>query len=246
MQTIELERLKIKPGQLILDAGCGSGRHLRAARDRPGSKVVGVDLNWEDLCCCRDHLSACGDQEDLKNSPQKEGDGESRPFLVVKSTVTNLPFPDESFDAVICAEVLEHIPESQRAIRELVRVLKPQGRLAISVPRYLPERICWAISRAYHEEPGGHIRIFRKRELRTLLGNSGLSCFRVNYKHALHSPYWWLKCLVGHKNDNSPLVNLYRRLLEWDIMKRPFVTTLLERLLNPLIGKSMVFYLKKG
>lgn len=245
MQTIELERLKIKPGQLILDAGCGAGRHLRAALDCPGSKVAGVDLHWEDLCRCRDELAGRRNQGDLKESSVKETDDDTKPWLVVKSTVTNLPFPDESFDAVICAEVLEHIPESQRAIRELVRVLKPQGRLAISVPRYLPERICWAISRAYHEEPGGHIRIFRKRELRTLLGSSGLICFRVNYKHALHSPYWWLKCLVGHKNDNSPLVNLYRRLLEWDIMKRPFVTTLLERLLNPLIGKSMVFYLKK-
>ncbi|MDI6726235.1 MAG: class I SAM-dependent methyltransferase [Smithellaceae bacterium] len=246
MQTIELERLKIKPGQLVLDAGCGTGRHLMAAMGRPGIYVVGVDLNWEDLCCCRDQLAGISVPGAQGKSVPGGIDAAAKPWLLVKSTVTNLPFPDESFDVVICAEVLEHIPENQQAIRELIRVLKPKGTLAISVPRYLPERICWALSRAYHQEQGGHIRIYRKRELRAIFKGSGLSCFLVNYKHALHSPYWWLKCLVGHRNNHSRLVNLYRRLLEWDIMKRPLITTLLERLLNPLIGKSTVFYLKKG
>lgn len=246
MQTIELESLKIKPGQRILDAGCGAGRHLRAALDCPGSFVVGVDLLWEQLCQsrgCLTGLDTSGDQERSGAGPIAAA---GNPWLLVRASLTKLPFRDESFDHVICSEVLEHIREDQAALGELVRVLKPGGTLAISVPRYLPERICWAFSRAYHEEPGGHIRIFRKKELQALLENAGLACLRINYKHALHAPYWWLKCLVGHKNDKFPLVNLYRRLLEWDLMKRPVVTALLERLLNPLIGKSMVFYLKKG
>ncbi|MDZ4165810.1 MAG: class I SAM-dependent methyltransferase [Smithellaceae bacterium] len=246
MQTIELERLRIKPGQLVLDAGCGTGRHLMAAMGCPGVYVVGVDLNWEDLCRSRDSLVGYGNPGGLDKSAVAGIDDAGKPCAVIKASVTNLPFQDESFDAVICSEVLEHIRENHEAVRELVRVLKPKGTLAISVPRYLPERICWAISRAYHQEPGGHIRIYRKGELQTLFTSSGLSCLKVNYKHALHAPYWWLKCVVGHKNNTSRLVSLYRRLLEWDIMKRPVVTTLIERLLNPLIGKSMVFYLKKG
>ncbi|MEI7639396.1 MAG: hypothetical protein WCJ37_18930, partial [Syntrophus sp. (in: bacteria)] len=126
------------------------------------------------------------------------------------------------------------------------RILKPGGDLVVSVPRYLPERICWLISRAYHEEPGGHIRIFKQRDLRRLLQDAGTSCERILYKHALHAPYWWLKCIVGHRNDRHPLVRLYKRFLEWDIMQHPPFIRTLERMLDPLLAKSVVYYMKKG
>ncbi|MCG6534907.1 MAG: hypothetical protein L7F78_09495 [Syntrophales bacterium LBB04] len=60
------------------------------------------------------------------------------------------------------------------------------------------------------------------------------------------TPYWWLECLVGHKNETNGFVNLYKRFLEWDIIKHPPLTRGLERMLNPLIAKSMVLYLRKG
>lgn len=250
MQTVELSRLKLKPGQRVLDAGCGGGRHLTAAFDQPGVRVVGLDLNWEDLCSCRENLKNRGKgQEQQLPETQAFRPGLNQPapeWLIIKSSLVALPFRDESFHAVICSEVLEHIPDNELAIRELVRVLKPGGRLVVSVPRFLPERICWAISRAYHQEPGGHIRIYRKGELLAVFQRLGLNAVFINYKHALHSPYWWLKCLVGHKNDRSRPVNLYRRFLEWDIMKRPVWTALLEKILNPVVGKSIVFYLRKG
>ncbi len=250
MQTVELSRLNLKPGQRVLDAGCGGGRHLMAAFALPGVRVVGLDLNWEDLCSCRKNLinSGYGGQQQLPEvQSSRAGLNEAAPeWLIVQSSLIGLPFRDESFDAVICSEVLEHIAANEIAIRELVRVLKPGGMLAVSVPRFLPERICWAISRAYHQEPGGHIRIYRKKELLAALKRAGLTLLFINYKHALHSPYWWLKCIVGHKNDRNRLVNLYRRFLEWDIMKRPRWLSLLDKMLNPLVGKSIVFYLCKG
>jgi len=73
----------------------------------------------------------------------------------------------------------------------------------------------------YHEEPGGHIRIFRKKELQHMLREEGTKCWSVRYKHALHTPYWWLRCLVGHKDEKFPLVKLYKRFLEWDIISVP-------------------------
>jgi hypothetical protein len=63
--------------------------------------------------------------------------------------------------------------------------------------------------------------------------------------HGLHSPYWWIKCAVGVTKDRHPLVRAYHRLLVWDIMRRPRATRLAERALNPLIGKSLVVYLRK-
>ena len=136
----------------------------------------------------------------------------------------HLPFPDAAFDRVICSEVLEHIPDDLGAMGELARVLKPGGTMAITVPRFGPELINWALSDEYHNVPGGHIRIYRKRVLKERLRSVGLTDVGHHYAHGLHSPYWWLKCLVGTTNDTNRFVKLYHRLLVWDIMKAPWPT----------------------
>src|SRR6202021_2633687 len=76
-----------------------------------------------------------------------------------------LPFPSGSFDRVIAAEVLEHIPDDRRALAELARVLRPGGTIAVTVPRWYPELINWVLSDDYHLVPGGHVRIYRRSEL---------------------------------------------------------------------------------
>src|SRR5262249_57115538 len=78
---------------------------------------------------------------------------------------TAMPFPDGSFDVVIAAEVLEHIPADRAALREITRVLAHGGTLAVTVPAWLPERICWRPSDDYHNLPGGHTRIFPRHQL---------------------------------------------------------------------------------
>ena len=110
-----------------------------------------------------------------------------------------LPFADASFDRLIAAEVLEHVPDDRAAIAELARVLRPGGRLAVTVPRWFPERVCWALSSDYHAPavPDGHVRIYRRRVLAARLEAAGLRVDGASYAHALHSPYWWLRCLVG-------------------------------------------------
>ncbi len=233
MLTADFDLLGIRPGDRVLDAGCGTGRHACEIFRTRGADVVGVDLNWNDL------------QKTAFLLDNME-DGHDRSWLVSQADATRLPFRDETFDVVICSEVLEHIPANRTAIAELVRVLKPGKNMAVSVPRFFPERICWALSSAYHNEPGGHIRIYTKKGLISLLEEAGTRCWRIRYKHALHAPYWWLKCLVGHQNEESRWVNLYKKFLEWDIMKHPPLTRGLDRILNPLIAKSVVLYLRKG
>jgi SAM-dependent methyltransferase len=147
---------------------------------------------------------------------------------------------------VICSEVLEHIPDEAEAIREIARVLKPGEIMVVSVPRFLPELVCWALSKEYRSEPGGHIRIYRRRELIRKLEEAGLVCFDTGRAHGLHAPYWWLKCAVGLEKENSKLVKLYHDFLVWDIEKRPWLTRTLERLVNPFVAKSCVLYLKKA
>lgn len=236
MVTVDISGLKLKAQSVVLDAGCGTGRHLRELAKIPGLKIVGIDKNEKDL---RDAGQSLKDVKEIFGYPNNNSS-------VMKADINKLPFADESFDCVICSEVLEHIPRHHDALQELVRVLKPQGDLIISVPRYFPERICWLISPAYHNEDGGHIRIYKKNHLQKMMASNGIKCWKINYKHALHAPYWWLKCLVGLKNEAHWLVKYYKRFLEWDIMQKPFLTRMLEGLLNPLLGKSIVFYLRKG
>jgi hypothetical protein len=74
---------------------------------------------------------------------------------------------------------------------------------------------------------------------------AGLKPYGTHHAHALHSPYWWLKCAFGVDNDKALPVRAYHKLLVWDIMKKPLATRLAEQALNPLIGKSFVAYATK-
>ena len=233
MITVDFHDLKLKPGSLVLDAGCGGGRHLRALAKLPNLNIIGIDKSGSDL---NDALTG------LKNMPEALSDN----YLVSRADIKNLPFAPASFDCVICSEVLEHIPDHENALKELVRILKPQGDLVVSVPRYFSEKICWMISPAYSNEEGGHIRIYKKKKLQKMLANQGIKCWKINYKHALHVPYWWLKCVVGLKNEKNVFIRYYKKFLEWDIMCKPQIVRFIEELLNPIMGKSIVFYLKKG
>ncbi len=235
MLTVDFSKITLKPGARVLDAGCGNGRHLYEAFKQPGVKVVGLDMKSEDVTKARNMMRLM----------EKVGEGGEGVWGVFTGDITSLPFSDRSFDVVICSEVLEHIPDEAKAIQEITRVLKPGEILAVSVPRFFPELICWALSKAYRNDPGGHVRIYRKRELIRKLERAGLVCFDTGRAHGLHAPYWWLKCIVGLKNEDSRLVKLYHDFLVWDIEKRPWLTRTLDRLLNPFVAKSCVLYLKK-
>ncbi|HTZ08241.1 MAG TPA: methyltransferase domain-containing protein, partial [Acidimicrobiales bacterium] len=143
------------------------------------------------------------------------------------------------------AEVLEHIPEDDTAMSELSRVLRPGGTMAVTVPRFGPEVVNWALSNDYHDVPGGHVRIYRRSTLVERLRRAGLRPVGSHHAHALHSPYWWLKCLVGPRRNEQPLVKAYHRLLVWDITRAPWLTRVADRVLNPVLGKSLVLYLEK-
>jgi SAM-dependent methyltransferase len=232
MLTVEFDELKLGHGRRILDAGCGNGRHLCEAYRLQGPVVVGTDLRADE----------CSKSKTMLKLMDKGQAG----WLVMQSDLANLPCKDASFDIVICSEVLEHINDHLRVIKELARVLKEGGDMVITVPRFLPEAICWILSKPYRSEPGGHVKIFRKDGLKRSLEMAGLQCRRISYRHALHSPYWWIRCLVGHKNEEALIVKYYRLFLEWDIKRHHPLVALIEGLLNPLIGKSIVYYLKKG
>ena len=235
MITIDLSRTPLDPGSRILDIGCGSGRHVCEAYRLRRVSVVGADLDFKNVVEARERLI-------FHDQLGEHGGGT---WHLNVSDINHLPYENRVFDLVICSEVLEHIRNDNSAIIELKRVLKPGNYLALSVPRYLPERICWLLSGEYHHVNQGHVRIYRKKKLVRLITANGFTLLDCHFAHSLHTPYWWLKCLIGPKRDQHPLVQLYHRFLTWDIMQKPHLTRVLDSLLNPFLGKSLVLYFRK-
>jgi SAM-dependent methyltransferase len=239
--TVEVGRLGLTPGARLLDVGCGGGRHIRASRHLPGVHAVAVDLGAPEVEETRASL------ELLDKLPA--ADGGSVPAAgawgVMRASVYELPFGEGSFDCIIISEVLEHLHREDDALRELSRVLKPGGVLAVSVPRTLPEAVCWALSPQYRNSPGGHLRIYRRSQLLRLIEAHGYRVTASHFAHGLHSPYWWLRCALGMDNERIWPVALYHRLLMWDLLRRPALTRWIDAALSPLIGKSVVVYAVK-
>jgi SAM-dependent methyltransferase len=237
MLTVDYDTLGLRPGDLLLDLGCGFGRHAFGAVRR-GADVVACDMAHAELVQVRSMFGALHESGEV--APGGLG-------ATAQGDATRLPFANDSFDRIIASEVMEHIPDDATALDELTRVLRPGGTIAITVPAWLPEKVCWALSDAYHAPiaEGGHVRIYTEERLRNLMRSAGLEPGATTYAHALHSPYWWLRCAVGPTNDDHPLVKAYHRLLVWDIEKNPAVTRIAEKLLSPLIGKSVVLYARK-
>ena len=234
MLTVDYDLLDLRPGMTVLDLGCGEGRHAFEAYRR-GADVVAVDWGRSEVETTKRWLGAIAAAGEAPSTARYE---------VVRGDLLHLPFPDASVDRVMASEVLEHIPDDAGAMAEIFRVLKPGGRAAVTVPRYGPERICWALSDTYHANEGGHIRIYRGDVLRTRLRAAGLVPGASHHAHALHAPYWWLKCAVGVDEDPA-VVRAYHRLLVWDLTRRPWLTRTVEKLLDPLVGKSFVVYADK-
>ncbi len=196
MLTVDLDRLGVTRGDRLLDAGCGGGRHCFGAVDR-GALAVGLDLDPEGLRLARAGLR---EREDASGG-------------VLRGDVFRLPFADRGFDRVICSEVMEHVHDYAAATRELCRVLRPGGTIGITIPTATTEHVYLRLCRDYFESPGGHIRIFRPRDLARAMAQAGLRVEGVGFAHSLHSPYWALRAVLGLHDETRGPTRAYRRFL---------------------------------
>ena len=234
MLTFNLKRIHLPPKSKVLDVGCGEGRHIFGSLyEFTDVYCIGLDQDIPSLEKCKEGLEFFIELDSVAT-------------VFMQGSVDKLPFEDNSFDLVICSEVLEHLLDYHVAIDEIYRVLKPGGKFLPSVPSYWPEKICWTLSRAYQNIPGGHVRIFKKRQVINEIINHG---FKYDYSerfHGLHSAYWWLRCLFWKNQDSNFLVRIYKKFLEYQILKSPRWINNLEETINPIFGKSIAFYFEKN
>jgi SAM-dependent methyltransferase len=232
--TVDFRLLPIDSGERVLDLGCGPGRHTWHVCKTDNCSVYAVDYDIEELRKAKWMLDEMDKENETKGS-----------WSVLQGNAMTLPFADGAFDKIVCSEVLEHVIDDEQAVRELLRVLKDDGQLAVSVPTYLPESIYWKLSEAYHTNPGGHIRIYRERQLLSLLRRNKLTVYAVRHKHAFHSIYWLLRCIFGVRNEEALVPRIYHKFLVWQIDSKSGFACRLEGLFDHVFPKSVVVYLRK-
>jgi 2-polyprenyl-3-methyl-5-hydroxy-6-metoxy-1,4-benzoquinol methylase len=163
---------------------------------------------------------------------------------MIRGDTFRLPFRDETFDKIICAEVMEHVHDFRAAARELARVTQPHGMVAVTIPTATSEQLYLRVGDDYFESPGGHIRIFKPRELARGLAQAGLVTVGVGFAHALHTPYWVLRSLAGlPRADRNALVRAYRAFLIRAAVSPAMQW--LEGALNYCFPKSLILYTEK-
>jgi SAM-dependent methyltransferase len=229
--TVDLARLELRPGDTVLDAGCGEGRHCFGALES-GARVVGLDIDPASL------RSAAG-------ALRYRGRELGRMGEMIRGDAFRLPFRDGAFDKVICSEVMEHVHDYRAAARELARVVKRNGRVAVTIPTAISEHLYLRLGDDYFESPGGHIRIFRPRELAEGLAAAGLATTGVGFAHGFHTPYWALRSVMRLPDaDRSRLVRAYRRFLI-RATTSPLLDRIEKRLLDFVCPKSLILYAEK-
>jgi SAM-dependent methyltransferase len=289
MLTIDFNRLGVRPGMRVLDAGCGQGRHSLEVLRR-GAQAVALDLIPHDLKYTRYLLAsmvrdgtapfgaygavpsgahgtapsgAYGTAPPMVHTADSPfahallaAAGEPVPtaappavpsapsYLVLRGNTLRLPFPDASFDRVLCSEVLEHVADPAQAMAELVRVLRPGGLFAASVPTPFSERIFHFGSDEYFNSPGGHVRIFTARRLLAMLGEQGLKPADLHFEHAFHTIYWWVRCVFGLHDEGHPVIRHFKKVLT-HILFSPALCRA-ETVFDWVFPKSMVVYAVKG
>ena len=234
MLTFNLTKYSLNESGTMLDVGCGEGRHIFGImQNYPEMKCIGLDMDDDSLIKAEEGYEFF---ESISNVGAE--------FL--KGSAYSLPFQNNSLDLIVCSEVLEHLHHYNDAVKEIHRVLKPGGKFYASVPASWPEKICWALSKDYQNQPGGHLRIFNQKKLIEEIKKSGFKFLSSEKFHSIHSPYWWLRCLFWKSQDSNFLVNKYKKLLEKHILEKPRFLDSIDKFLNPVMGKSFTMYFEKS
>jgi ubiquinone/menaquinone biosynthesis C-methylase UbiE len=135
----------VPPGANLLDVGCGIGDALLTIP--PGYQLHAIDYAHSNVRIASRRLAGRAD--------------------VRQASIYEMPFPDASMDVALCLEVLEHIEDDRRAVREIHRVLKPGGMLIAAVPYtyYWPQYLKLL----------GHFRHYTRETFSELLSSNGLT-----------------------------------------------------------------------
>jgi SAM-dependent methyltransferase len=233
-QSIDPQLLDISPSDRVIDLGCGTGRHVLELSKRP-AQVIGADISRNDLRIGRFLIEIMRRRDEVQARVHW-----------LQTAGERLPFVDGAFDRVICTETLEHVDDDAVLARELVRVLKPGGILAISVPDEYSEKVFWKLSKNYRTHAGGHVRIYERERIVGLLRDAGLRPYAVRYRHSLETLYWLSHIAFWSDwGKQGRITGAFRRALDSPRTRDSRIVTALDDIGNRILPKSIVVYSRK-
>jgi len=230
IEDINFDLLNLKLESKILDLGCGRGSILIPLWKK-GFYAVGVDINTAYL-------------NEILNSPNLPDEK-----LIIHSPGENLPFEPNTFDIIICREVLEHVSNPELILKEIYRVLKPNSYLCLTIPYYKTERLLNSLNPNWLSI-SGHKNVFSIRTLRDLLQEAGFSIVCITRERFFYTYFWFFHCIfrTPHDGTGRPLKN-YRLtkflFFLWNQLVRIKVSRYIVKLGNFLLPKSIYIYCQK-
>ncbi|NDJ60120.1 MAG: class I SAM-dependent methyltransferase [Chloroflexi bacterium] len=169
VQTI-FEWVQPTDDMLILDIPCGRGFYLNMIRYATNARLVGAELDWDVVLKARANVG---------NLPK---------LTLHNVDIYNMPYPNDTFDAVILSEILEHLDDDVAGLKEVCRVLKPGGVVAITVPNAdypflwdpINRTLEFLFNRPIRRGPlaglwANHVRLYWRDDLRAAVEAGGFS-----------------------------------------------------------------------
>jgi ubiquinone/menaquinone biosynthesis C-methylase UbiE len=169
-----LKELDLQKSDNILDVGCGDGFYLYLLSQMGKYKITGIDSDAVAL----DNVKKQVNSKDIK---------------LLVGDVTKMPFKDNTFSKLVCSEVLEHLPDDRKGLREMYRIMKKGGTLCITVPHwnypFFWDPVNYILQRAFktHIKSGFwsgvwnfHIRLYQVAELEKAVKSAGFTIEKVS------------------------------------------------------------------
>ena len=202
-KTGELKKgLRVRSCDTVIDVGCGDGGIIGFCASQ-GAEVIFIDRDEPRLRAAETRIKASS----------------ARAYRAIASDCNPIPLEDATGDLVICTEVLEHVPDPQQFLDELIRITRPGAKLLITVPDSRSEQLVASTAPPHYFREPNHIRIFSAQDFEDLVAGAGLTIESHEFMGCFWSVYWplsWLTCEPGSEGlpmDNPhPITDHWTRL----------------------------------
>lgn len=231
VNNINLNQLKIKKGDKVVDMGCSFGdQALKIAKE--GMIVYGIDKDEQAI-------------SQFKESAKKE----NVKCILTVGDIEEMPYADNQFDVVIATEVIEHVHNPEKAIKESIRILRPGGHACISVPTLFSEQVFRFLHPTWIED-SKHLNFFSKNQILTLLKEAGYVIERVENHNFEWSIFWLVHSFfrsrfrsTGTPTEHRNVSKIYFKI--WAIMRKIKIDSIIIRCGNRIFPKSYYIYATK-
>jgi 2-polyprenyl-3-methyl-5-hydroxy-6-metoxy-1,4-benzoquinol methylase len=187
--SLVTQALPASPGTAVLDVGAGHGENSEQL-SRQGYAVTAIELNPRLVEEFRDRARELG-------------------VLLCQGDAGSLPYADSSFAGAVLIEVIEHVSEPDRILREIGRVLRPDGSLWIALPTGYTEALYSRLHPRYSVN-AGHLRRYRREEIEALVRGAGFRILSVETRNLVPALSWIGHSLARSRADDSGRIHNHR------------------------------------